>query len=217
MLALLRKEFVLELRRKSILASLVLYLLSISFICYLTFSLKGNQISPLTWGTLFWITVLFTAVSSVAKSFIGERRGLDIYLYSVADPHDIIISKIIYNFVLCTLMSFATFLLFSLFFRNPVVDVTTFSLVIILASYGFSSSLSMLSAIASRAQNSSILMPVLSFPAIISILLLVVKITRNCIDGLDPSVSNSDLLTLCAVDALVSALSYVLFPFVWRS
>jgi heme exporter protein B len=60
-------------------------------------------------------------------------------------------------------------------------------------------------------------MPVLSFPAIISILLLVVKITRNCIDGLDPSVSNSDLLTLCAVDALVSALSYVLFPFVWRS
>lgn len=217
MLALLRKEFVLELRRKSILASLVLYLLSISFICYLTFSLKGVQISPLTWGALFWITVLFTSVSSVAKSFIGERKGLDIYLYSVADPHDIILSKIIYNFVLCALMSFATFLLFSVFFKNPVVDLKVFALVLLLASYGFSSSLSILSAIASRAQNSSIIMPILSFPVIISILLLVVKLTRNCIDGLDPSISNTDLLTLGAVDALVSALSYILFPFVWKS
>jgi heme exporter protein B len=60
-------------------------------------------------------------------------------------------------------------------------------------------------------------MAVLSFPVIISILLLVIKITKNCIDGLDPSVSTNDLLTLGAIDALLVAMSYILFPFVWRS
>lgn len=217
MLALLQKEFTLELRRKSILAGLMLYLVSITFICYLMFSLKGNAISDLTWGALFWITVLFCAVNSVAKSFIGEKRGTEIYLYSIADPHDIILSKIIYNFILCTLLSFAGLGLFILFFGNPLADMGLFIVVLILASYGFSSSLSLLSAIASRTGNSNVLMAVLSFPVIISVLLLIVKLTRNCIDGLDPSVSMTDLVTLGAVDALVTACSYILFPFVWRS
>lgn len=217
MLALLRKEFTLELRRKSIVAGLALYLVSITFIIYLTFSLKGNQISELTWGALFWITVLFCAVNSVAKSFIGEKKGTEIYLYSIADPHDIILSKIIYNFILCTIMSFACLALFVLFFGNPIADLGLFFVVLLLASYGFSASLSLLSGIASKTSNSNILMAVLSFPVIISILLLIVKLTRNCIDGLDPSVSSSDLLTLAAVDVLVTACSYILFPFVWRS
>lgn len=217
LLALLRKEFILELRRKSMMAGLALYLLSIIFICYLAFSLKGNTISELTWGALFWITVLFCAVNTVAKSFIAERPGVDIYLYSIADPHDIILSKIIYNFFLCTIASFASLGLFVLFFGNPLANVKLFFVVLLLASYGFSASLSLLSAIASRAQNSNILMPVLSFPVVIGILLLVVKLTRNCIDGLDTSISTSDLLTLGAVDALLTASSYILFPFAWRS
>lgn len=217
MLTLLKKEFVLELRRKSIIAGLLLYLVSITFVCYLTFSLKGNQISQLTWGALFWITVLFCAVNSIAKSFIGDKGSVNIYMYSIADPHDIILSKIIYNFILCALMAFASMGLFMLFFGNPIQDMLLFVLLLVLASYGFSSSLSLLSAIASKAGNSNVIMAVLSFPVIISILLIVVKVTRNCIDGLDPSVSNTDLLTLGAVDALVTAASYILFPFVWRS
>lgn len=194
-----------------------LYLLSTTFICYLTFSLKGNVMSPLTWSALFWIIVMFSAVNSVAKSFIGEKKGVDIYLYSLVDPHDIILSKIIYNALLCAAVSLTCFGLFVLFFGNPVADMGIFSLVILLAAAGFSSAFTMLSGIASRSGNSNVVMAVLSFPVVISILLLVIKLTKNCIDGLDPSVSTNDLLTLAAVDALMVALSYILFPFVWRS
>lgn len=217
MLTLLQKEFVLDLRRKSIVMGIGLYLLSTTFICYLTFSLKGNVMSPLTWSALFWIIVMFSAVNSVAKSFIGEKKGVDIYLYSLVDPHDIILSKIIYNALLCAAVSLTCFGLFVLFFGNPVADMGIFSLVILLAAAGFSSAFTMLSGIASRSGNSNVVMAVLSFPVVISILLLVIKLTKNCIDGLDPSVSTNDLLTLAAVDALMVALSYILFPFVWRS
>ena len=217
MLTLLQKEFTLDLRRKSIVLGILLYLLSTTFICYLTFSLKSASMSPLTWSALYWIIVMFSGVNSVAKSFIGEKKGIDIYLYSVADPHDIILAKIIYNALLCGVMSLVSFGLFALFFGNPIADMTTFSIVLLLAPIAFSGAFTMLSGIASRSGNSNVVMAVLSFPVIISTLLLVVKITKNCIDGLDPSISNNDLLSLAAIDALLVALSYVLFPFVWRS
>ncbi len=217
MLTLLRKEFILELRRQSVIAGLVVYLLSTTFVCYLTFSLKGNQLSPTVWSALFWITVLFTGIHSIAKSFIGEKRGTDIYLYSIVDPHLIILAKIIYNFLLCAILSFSSLGLFSLFFGNPIEDLALFVWVILLASLGFSASLTLLSGIAARANNSGILMPVLSFPVIISVLLLVIKLTKNCIDGLEFLASQRDIITLAAINCLVTALSYLLFPYIWRS
>lgn len=214
---LFQKEFILELRRKSAISGLVLYLFSTAFICYLTFSLRQNLITPLVWSALFWITILFTAVNTVAKSFIGEKKGKDIYYYSIASPESIIISKIIYNFILCTLLSFTGFILFILFLNNPVVDLFLFSITILLTSLGFASSLTMLSGIAAKANNSSILMAVLSFPIIISILLLAIKVTKNCIDALDRSISWDEILTLLAINCLVTAVSYLLFPYIWRS
>ena len=212
-----RKDFVLELRRKSVISGLALYLFSTVFICYLTFSLRQNLITPLVWSALFWITILFTAINTIAKSFIGERRGRDIYYYSIASSQTIIISKMIYNFFLCSLLSTAGFLLFLLFLGNPVFDIPLFLLVILLASLGFATSLTLLSGIAAKANNSHILMTVLSFPVVISILLLVIKITKNCIDNLDRSVSWDEILTLAAINCLVAATSYLLFPYIWRS
>jgi heme exporter protein B len=60
-------------------------------------------------------------------------------------------------------------------------------------------------------------MSILSFPVILGILLTAIKVTKNCIDGLDPSVSLDELLMLSAINLLVSAVSYLLFPYIWRS
>ncbi|MDZ7646815.1 MAG: heme exporter protein CcmB [Cytophagales bacterium] len=196
---------------------MLLYLFSTAFICYLTFSLKQNQITPLVWSALFWITILFTVINTVAKSFIGEKRGRDIYYYSIASPEAIILSKVIYNFLLTILLSFTGFFLFVVLLNNPILDIGLFLLVIVLGAMGFSASLTLLSGIAAKANNSHILMAVLSFPIIISVLLIVIKVTKNCIDGLDRSVSTNDLLTLLAINCLVTAASYLLFPYIWRS
>lgn len=216
-LTLLKKEFTLELRRKSVISGLALYLFSTAFICYLTFSLKQNQITPLVWSALFWITILFTVINTIAKSFIGEKSGRDIYYYSIANPEMIIVSKIIYNFLLTLLLSFAGFILFITLLSNPLADIGLFSVLLVLGSMGFAASLTLLSGIAAKANNSHILMAVLSFPIVISILLVVIKVTKNCIDGLDRSVSYNDLLTLFAINCLVAATSYLLFPYIWRN
>jgi heme exporter protein B len=213
----LKKELTLELRRKSVLAGLGLYLLSTVFIYYLTIGLNHHVLSPLIWSALFWATLLFTAINTIAKSFIGEKKGLEIYYYSIAKPETVIISKMLYNFMLSVLMALIGFILFSVLLTNPIHDLKTFSVALVLTSAGFATSLTLLSGVAAKANNSNIVMAVLSFPIVISILLMAIKITKNCIDGLEASASYDELLTLLAINCLVGAMSYLLFPYIWRS
>ncbi len=214
---LLVKEFTLELRRKSVIAGIALYLLSLIFICYLTFSLRHNAINEATWSALFWLTILFSVVNTVAKSFIGEKKGIAIYYYSIASPQLIIISKIIYNTILCFILSLAGYLLFQIFIDNPVEDHLFFLLTLLLTSLGFSSALTLISGIASRANNSNIQMAVLGFPIVISILLMGIRVTKNVLDGIDRSASYDELLNLLAINGILATLASLLFPYVWKS
>lgn len=214
---LIAKEFTLELRRKSVISGLGLYLFSLIFICYLTFSLRQATINEATWSALFWLTILFSVINTVAKSFIGEKKGLSIYYYSVAGPEAIILSKIIYNTLLCLVLSIAGYFLFVLFMPSPVQDQGLFLVTLLLTSLGFASSLSLISGISAKANNSNVLMAVLSFPVITGILLMAIRLTKNALDGLDRSVSHDELLNLLAINCIVGALAYLLFPYIWRS
>ena len=214
---LIQKELILELRRKSVISGIGLYLISLVFICYLTFSLRQNFINEATWSALFWLVILFSAVNSVAKSFIGEKQGAFIYLYSVASPHAIILSKTIYNSILCLLLSFVGYLLFVIFMNDHVKNHLIFITGLTLTSIGFATSLSIISGIAAKARNSNVLMAVLSFPVVIAVLLMGIKITKNALDGLDPSLSYDEILNLLAINSISATLAYLLFPYIWRS
>lgn len=177
----------------------------------------GGAISPVTWSVLFWTMILFSAIQAGAKSFLGERRGREFYYFSLVEPGVVMVAKIAYSFFLILLISFTGAGLFFLLIQNPIKDNGTFFLLLILSSLGFAGSLSLLSGLAAKASNGSVLMAVLSFPVVISILTISIRVTKNCIDGLDPSVSLNSLLTLLAIGLLTTALAYVLFPFIWRS
>lgn len=214
---LLAKEFVLELRRKSVISGIALYMLSLIFICYLTFSLRHNAINEATWSALFWLTILFSVVNTVAKSFIGEKHGVSIYYFSVSSPQLIIISKIIYNTILCFVLSLLGYVLFQIFIDNPVQDHSVFLLTLLLTSVGFSGALTLISGIAAKANNSNILMAVMSFPVLIGILLMAIRITKNVLDGIDRSASYDELFNLLAINGILTTLAFLLFPYIWRS
>jgi heme exporter protein B len=214
---LIKKEFTLELRRKSVISGIGLYLLSLIFICYLTFNLRINTITPANWSALFWLTIMFCMVNSVGKSFIGERKEITLYYFTLASASQIIISKIIYNAILAFVLSVTSYLLFIFFIGDVVQDQVIFLLTLLLTSISFSSALTLISAIASKANHSNILMAVLGFPIIVSILLLAIKITKNVLDGIDPSFSYDELINLFAINCILTALAYLLFPYIWRS
>jgi heme exporter protein B len=176
----------------------------------------GNLSIP-TWNALFWIILLFSSVNAVAKSFVQEQQGRQLYYYMIASPESIILSKILYNTGLNLILALLGYGVFSVILGNPVQDQGLFLLNLVLGAMGFSASLTMVSGIASKAGNNSTLMAILSFPVIIPILLMAIRISKNALDGLDWSVSADKLLSLLAINVLVAATSYLLFPYLWRS
>ena len=165
--ALITKDIQLEWRQRYALNGMLLYVVSTVFICFLSFRIKGNDIDPITWNTLFWIILLFTSVNAIAKSFTQERAGRQLYYYMIASPEGIIISKMLYNSVLMTGLSLLAFGFYAFVMGNPVGDQSLYLLSVVLGSLGFAGTLTMVAAIASKAENPSMLMSVLSFPLII--------------------------------------------------
>jgi len=215
--ALIEKEIRLEWRQRYALNGMILYIVSTVFVCYMSFALKTKGIEPITWNTLLWIILLFTAVNSITKSFTQERAGRQLYYYTLASPQGIILSKIIYNIVLLLALSLIGLFIYIIFLGNPVQNLLMYLTAVVLGAIGFSSTLTMVAGIASKAENTSTLMAVLSFPIILPMLSMLIRLSKNAMDGLEWNTSFDEILILLAIDAIVITISYLLFPFLWRS
>src|SRR3978361_812086 len=106
-LALLRKDLLLELRQQHTFFGILLYIASTIFVLYLAM----GQPESTAWNGLFWIIQLFICINAVAKSFLNEGKGRMLYFYSITSPVEFIISKLIYNIILMILMSVLSLLL----------------------------------------------------------------------------------------------------------
>jgi heme exporter protein B len=213
---LMQKDFRLEWRQRAALNGMLLYVGSTVFVCYLSFSLRGGQLPAPAWNALFWIILLFTAVNAAAKGFLQESRGRLLYYYTLVRPQAVILAKIAYNSVLLLGLALVGFALYAVVLGNPVQDVPLFVGNVGMGAVGFATTLTLVSGIAAKATNSSTLMAVLGFPIMIPMLLLLIKVSKNALDGLEFEASSSSLLTLLALNLIVTAVSYLLFPFLWR-
>ena len=209
---LVQKEIILEWRSKYSFNGILLYVVSTIFVCFLSF----REINPVTWNALFWIIMLFASVNAIAKSFIQESRGRQLYYYTITSARAVILSKIIYNIFLMLLLSLIAFLFYGLVFKNPIGDPLFYLVAVLIGSISFASVFTMISGIVSNANNSGALMAILSFPVIIPLLMVLIKFSKNAMDGLDRSVSYDELGVLVAINIIVVTVSLLLFPFLWK-
>ncbi|MBL4656138.1 MAG: heme exporter protein CcmB [Bacteroidia bacterium] len=210
--ALILKDLKLEWRQKYALNGILLYVISTVFLCYLSF----KHVDPITWLTLFWIIMLFTSVNAVAKSFLQESKGRMLYYYSISSSQSVIISKLIYNILLMLVLSVICLGFYHVVMGNPLENKLLFAVALILGSSGLASSFTMVSAIASKANNNTTLLAVLSFPIIIPLLVMLIAVSKNAMIGNPWMQSMDELITLLAINVIIVTVSYILFPYLWR-
>ena len=167
------------------------------------------------WNGLFWVIQLFICINAVAKSFLQETRGRMLYFYSIVNPRDFILAKLMFNSVLMLLMSFLSILLFSLFLGNPVQKVLPFIGLVLLGGWSLSLVFTFLSAIAAKAQQNAAIMAILGFPIIIPQLMLLMQLA-NTVFSDKMGIAYSTLLLIIVLDVLVVMLAVILFPFLWK-
>ena len=203
---------VLEWRSKYALNGILLYVVSTVFVCYQSF----KSVDPTTWNALFWIIMLFASVNAINKSFVQESPSRQLYYYSIASARAVILSKIIYNILIMLLLSAIAFFVYSIIFKNPLGDPLLYLVAVLLGSMGFAAVFTMVAGISAKAGNNSTLMAVLSFPIIIPLLLILIKLSKNAMDGLERSVSYDEVMVLAGINVITVAISLLLFPYLWR-
>lgn len=210
---LIKKEFLLEFRQKASLGGMLVYVAATVFVSALSFS---GKIHTHEWNALFWIILLFASVTISTKSFLKESKGLGLFNYTYYNPRDFILAKIAFNMVLMLLISLITLFFYIWFVGGEINNFTLFFVTLALSSTGFAGVLSLMSAIAAKASNNFALMSILSFPVLMPMLLVSIRLSKQAIDGLSWAVSYDFLLILAALNVLVIMLANLLFPYLWN-
>jgi heme exporter protein B len=212
-LALFKKDLLLELRQQYTFFGILLYVACIVYVLFLSL----NEPDAETWNALFWVNMLFISINAVAKSFLQESRGKMLYYYSITSAREFIIAKLLYNLVLMLVMSLLSLLTFSFFLGAPFLDGFKFTGITLLGGVSLCLVFTLMAAIASRANQNAAIMVIMGFPVIIPQLMLLIRISKSAFGEIfkDGAVFQMVLL-LGGLDVLVIVLCMILFPFLWK-
>lgn len=213
-LALLKKDMMLEFRQQHTFYGILLYIASTVFVLYLSLP-EGPGAD--TWNSLFWVIQLFVCVNTVAKSFLQESRGRMLYFYTLASPVQFILAKLIFNVLLMAIMSLVSLTLFYIFLDNPVADNMRFLGIVLIGGISLSLVFTLMSAIAARAQQNAALIAILGFPVILPQILLLMRLSKSAFAEVFQEGAVLQLAGLILLlDAMVIVLAVILFPFLWK-
>ena len=212
LISLVKKDLLIEWRQKHTLFGVLLYVSATVFVVYM----MSGQPEVKIWNALFWLTQLFVAINSVAKSFLQEHHHRFRYYYSIVQPVTFLLAKMLYSIVLLLAMSLVSLLLFSLLLGFPIIQTGLFVLITAIGSISLSAVFTFLSAIAARADQNAALMAVLGFPIATPVLMMLSNLSLKAIAPVYQPGWWTLAGTLLLLDMLVIILGVILFPFLWK-
>ena len=151
---------------------------------------------------------------AASGSFAGRESEM-LYIYTLVSPRKFIMARLIYNGLFMLLVSIAAFMAYSLFVGNPVGSIMVFFSALLLAVWGISSLLTMAFAIAIKGGGGFALMAIISFPLLVPLLITAQHLSSLSM-GIEPVGYMGNMAALLSLDALIAALCYLLFPYLWR-
>lgn len=211
--AMVKKDLLLEFREGYSLNGIILYAVTTVYIVF-----NGlKRINPEIWNVIFWVIFLFAASNAIFRTFSREQNGSHLYYYTIVDPVELFISKVLYNTLWLWIVATVILLAKILFFGSPVSSFSAFYTAVILGGVGVSSAFTLVASIVRYARQAQGLMVILSFPLIIPVFLLLNKVGLQATSVLEDSDIGTDFLLLGAIDILFLGLGLILFPSLWRN
>ncbi len=201
-----------EWRQKHTLYGVLLYVGATVFVVYM----MSGQPEARTWNALFWLTQLFVAVNSVAKSFLQEHPNRFRYYFTVVKPTTFLLAKMSYSILLMCIMSMVSLFLYYVMLGWPLEQSGLFIIITLVGSISLSAVFTFLSAIAARTQQNSALMAILGFPLVTPILMILSKLAIKALEPVYMPGWWGLALVLLSLDVLIIVLGVILFPFLWQ-
>lgn len=213
--AVYAKDIRLELRSRYAINSILMF--GVTTLAMVSFSLGQSGLSPKVLGALFWIILFFSSTAGLSLVFVREEEaGTALALRLAADPTAVYLGKLFFNFTLLTLMAVVITPLFFVFTDASAGDLPSFLLTLILGVVGLCGASTLVAAIISRAAIKGALFAVLSFPLMITLMILLVSATSKGMEGGALGEISSELQALLAYGVIMITASLLLFRYVWE-
>ena len=185
-LAIVWKDFVTEFKTRELFSSMFIFALLVILIFIFSINLsivKASEVGP---GVL-WVAFLFAGTIGLNRSFILEKEnGCLMGLMLVpADRTAIYFGKLISNFIFLSIMEFFILPLFMIFFNVNILEhLGSLAMVVFLGTLGFCALGTLLSSLSSNLKTREIMLPILLYPLLIPIVIGVVRMTGQILEGI---------------------------------
>lgn len=205
-----------ELRTRYALNALIMFV--VTTISIVLFAIGNENVSVEILSGVLWIIIFFSTMSGLSRTFVSEEeRGTVMTLQLMTRPLTVYFGKLLFNFVLLFAMNVFTIALYLILISTfTIKSYLIFTLTVFLGTCGLASASTIIAAIIAKANTKGTLYPVLSFPILLPLLLTVINGTQLAVDGAAVSESFGVFQVLIAYVTVITTVSYLLFPFIWR-
>ncbi|MDB4875097.1 MAG: cytochrome c-type biosis protein CcmB [Gemmatimonadetes bacterium] len=212
---LARKDLAIEFRTRTAFFSALVF--AILALCIFYFAWDQSIVAPseLAPGVL-WVVLTFSALLGLQRSFGLEEhdRGIDALLVSPVSRESIYLGKAIGNLLFLSAIQAVTIPALALFYNLPVGrPLLVVTGIVLLAMIGIVAVGTLFSAMAVNTRMAELLLPMLSLPFFVPILMSAAQIATRTLAGRPMSESAPYLKILIAFDVVFVVACTLAFPF----
>jgi heme exporter protein B len=213
--AVFRKELRTELRTKSGLFSSALF--SIIAVIAVALAGYGEKIDPTMGAGLFWVTLLFSAMISLPRTFVSEEEaGTGDQLRLLARAHAVFWGKAIFNILLMAATSIVLSVMFVVFTNLKVDHISLFALSLAGGCVSLAISVTLCGALVSQAANRSALAGVIGIPLLLPFVAMGVGALRVSLGAGSVSSGEISCIGLYSFSVLMGAAAPNLYAAIWK-
>ncbi len=215
LIALIRKDIVLELRRKETVVSMMMFGLLVMVIFNFAFEPAGTERVLIAPGVL-WVALTFAGILGLNRSLAIDldNDSLQGLLLAPVDRGTLYTGKVVSNFLFMLLSDVVIFVFFVIFYDLPVdARLLWVILIMIFGTAGFAAVGTILSMISSHTRMSEVMLPVLQLPLTLPLVLAAVAATGAALGDEDGGYSSWVNLVI-GFDIIFFVISYLVFEYV---
>lgn len=210
------KDFTSELRMRYAINALIMFV--IVAISTILFSIGNERAPQNVYAGMFWVIVFFSAMSGLSRVFVSEEeRGTTLILSLIANPISIFLGKFLFNLVLIFFINTLIAVLYSILFQDFVIqNWDSFIYAFILGNIGIAISSTIIASIIAKANVKGTLYPVLAFPVLLPLIMMLIEITKAALEGNPISDVSAEFMVLISYDIVMITASIMVFDLIWR-
>ena len=214
-IAVASKDLRSEFRTRFGLTALGLFVLTT--VSLVVFAVADEPLQRPLAAAILWVIMFYTAMTGLARAFVSEEeRGTALFLRLNSAPLAVYLGKLLVNVVFGVVSNLAATLLL-LFFMSSI-DVGNWGTLlstVLVGSIGLAAVLSIVSAIVAKAGTRNPLLPVLSFPLLVPLVMPGVNAMLYAFAGMGLADAQNDLLLMISYSGIVIVVSALVFEVVW--